>query len=61
MFVCISFMSLHVHVDLIEPLAARNNKRCCWYVLCIDFTPADSVQFPILQCGHHQKTEDKTT
>ena len=26
---CISFMSVHVHVDLIQqPLAARNNKRC---------------------------------
>ena len=28
MFVCISFMCLRVHVDLIQPLAARNNKRC---------------------------------
>ena len=27
-FVCISFMCLRVHVDLIQPLAARNNKRC---------------------------------
>ena len=25
MFVCIYFMCLHVHVDLIQPLAARNN------------------------------------
>jgi len=29
MFVCISFMCLRVLVDLIQPLAARNNKRCC--------------------------------
>jgi len=28
MFVCISFMCLRVHVDLIQPLAARNNTRC---------------------------------
>ena len=28
MFVCISFMCLRVHVDLIRTLAARNNKRC---------------------------------
>jgi len=28
MFVCISFRCLRVHVDLIQPLAARNNKRC---------------------------------
>ena len=28
MFVCISFMCLRVHVDLIQPLAARNNKCC---------------------------------
>jgi len=28
MFVCISFMCLRVHVDLTQPLAARNNKRC---------------------------------
>ena len=27
-FVRISFMRLRVHVDLIQPLAARNNKRC---------------------------------
>ena len=27
-FVCISFMCLRVHVDLVQPLAARNNKRC---------------------------------
>jgi len=29
--VCISFMCLHVHVDLIQPVAARNNKRCCYH------------------------------
>jgi len=41
MFVCISFMCLRVHVDLIQPLAARNNKRCyslvtknCCVMLC---------------------------
>jgi len=28
MFVCISFMCLRVQVDLIQPLAARSNKRC---------------------------------
>jgi len=28
MFVCISFMCFRVHVYLIQPLAARNNKRC---------------------------------
>ena len=28
MFVCISFTCLRVHVELIQPLAARNNKRC---------------------------------
>jgi len=28
MFVCISFMCLRVHVDVIQPLAARNNKHC---------------------------------
>ena len=28
-FLCISFMCLRVHVDLFQPLAARNNKRCC--------------------------------
>jgi len=28
MFVCISFMCLRVHVDLVQPLAAKNNKRC---------------------------------
>ena len=27
-FVCIPFMCLRVHVDLIQPLAATNNKRC---------------------------------
>jgi len=26
MSVCISFMCLRVHVDLIQPLAVRNNK-----------------------------------
>ena len=30
-YVCISFMCLHVHVDLIQPLSARNNKYCCCY------------------------------
>ena len=28
MFVWISFMCLRVHVDFIQPLATRNNKRC---------------------------------
>ena len=30
-FVCrpISFMCLRMHVDLIQPLATRNNKNCC--------------------------------
>jgi len=27
-FVCISFMCFRVHVDLTQPSAARNNKRC---------------------------------
>ena len=31
MFVCISFKCLCVHVGLIQPLAARNNKRCSCY------------------------------
>jgi len=34
MFVCISFMCLRVHVDLIQPLAARNNKRCSFVFVC---------------------------
>ena len=32
MFVCISFMCLHVHVDLIQPLAAKSSK--CWLFVC---------------------------
>ena len=28
-FVSISFMCLHLHVDLIQPLAVRNNKHSC--------------------------------
>jgi len=32
-FVCISFMCLRVHVDLIQPLAARNNE-CCLLRTC---------------------------
>ena len=31
----IAFMCLHVHVDLIQPWAARNNKRCCCLLLTI--------------------------
>jgi len=34
MFVCISFMCLRVHVDLIQPLAARNNKRYPFFLCC---------------------------
>jgi len=39
MFVCISFMCLLryacVHVGLIQPLAARNNKRCLFVTLLL--------------------------
>jgi len=31
MYVCISFIRLRLHVDLMQPLAARNNKRYCCY------------------------------
>ena len=40
-FVCISFMCLRVHMDLIQPLAARNNKRCLLYVLFVIEREAD--------------------
>ena len=32
MFVCISFMCLRVHVDLIQPLAAKSSK--CYLLVC---------------------------
>jgi len=35
MFVCISFMCLRMHVDLIQPLAARNNKRYLFVTLLL--------------------------
>jgi len=44
MFVCISCMCLRVHVDLIQPLAARNNKINV--VLMSNITSAIQLQLP---------------
>jgi len=35
MFVCVSFMCLLVHVDLSQPLAARNNEHCLFVDLFV--------------------------